>query len=103
MQNFEFYNPTRIVFGTATIARLADLVPADARVLVLFGGNSARNNGTLAEVMTALSTVADFNRCKGRRLLRIRPGVTRMSAVGHEETLLLWLPSAAEARRPEIE
>jgi NADP-dependent alcohol dehydrogenase len=54
MQNFEFYNPTRIVFGTETIARLADLVPADARVLVLFGGNSARNNGTLAEVTTAL-------------------------------------------------
>ncbi len=54
MQNFEFYNPTRIVFGPETIARLADLVPADARVLVLFGGNSARNNGTLAEVTTAL-------------------------------------------------
>ena len=54
MQNFEFYNPTRIVFGTETIARLSDLVPADARVLVLFGGNSARENGTLAEVTTAL-------------------------------------------------
>lgn len=54
MQNFEFYNPTKVVFGTQTIARLADLVPSDARVLVLYGGASARENGTLDEVGTAL-------------------------------------------------
>lgn len=54
MLNFEFYNPTKIVFGDATIARLSDLVPADARVLVLLGGNSARKNGTLDEVREAL-------------------------------------------------
>lgn len=30
MQNFEFYNPTKIVFGDQTIARLADLVPRSA-------------------------------------------------------------------------
>ncbi|PLX67231.1 MAG: NADH-dependent alcohol dehydrogenase [Azoarcus sp.] len=56
MQNFEFYNPTKIVFGTATIARLADLVPSEARVLVLYGGSSAQKNGTLDEVRSALST-----------------------------------------------
>lgn len=54
MQNFEFYNPTKIVFGTETIARLADLVPSDARVMILYGGASARENGTLDEVRTAL-------------------------------------------------
>ena len=56
MQNFEFYNPTKIVFGTETIARLADLVPSDARVLILYGGASAKKNGTLDEVRTALGT-----------------------------------------------
>ncbi|TVT52739.1 MAG: iron-containing alcohol dehydrogenase [Azoarcus sp. PHD] len=56
MQNFEFYNPTKIVFGTETIARLADLVPSEARVLVLYGGSSAQKNGTLDEVRSALST-----------------------------------------------
>jgi len=35
MLNFDFYNPTRIVFGKETIGRLADLVPATARVLIL--------------------------------------------------------------------
>ena len=54
MQNFEFYNPTHIVFGTGRMAELNTLVPADARVLILFGGESARKNGTLAEAHAAL-------------------------------------------------
>ncbi|MDX9885406.1 iron-containing alcohol dehydrogenase [Thauera sp.] len=54
MHNFEYYNPTRIVFGEGSIPRLADLVPADARVLVLYGGGSAERNGTLADVEAAL-------------------------------------------------
>ncbi|TAL56789.1 iron-containing alcohol dehydrogenase [Pandoraea sp.] len=55
MQNFDYYNPTRIVFGENTIGRLAELVPAGARVLVLYGGASAEKSGTLAEVRAALA------------------------------------------------
>ncbi|WP_298718486.1 iron-containing alcohol dehydrogenase [uncultured Oceanisphaera sp.] len=54
MQDFSFYNPTRIEFGAGKVASLAQLVPANARVLVLFGGESARRTGTLDEVTTAL-------------------------------------------------
>lgn len=54
MLNFDYYNPTRIVFGEGSIARLDELVPTDARVLVLYGGGSAERNGTLAEVEAAL-------------------------------------------------
>ncbi len=54
MQNFEFHNPTKIVFGEKTLPRLADLVPGDARVLILYGGVSAEKNGTLDEVRAAL-------------------------------------------------
>lgn len=54
MNNFEFYNPTRIVFGEGKIAELDRLIPADAKVLVLFGGQSARKTGTLDEVEQAL-------------------------------------------------
>ena len=54
MLDFEFYNPTRIVFGRDTISRLDTLVPPPARVLVMFGGESARKTGTLAEVKAAL-------------------------------------------------
>ncbi|MDE2288817.1 MAG: iron-containing alcohol dehydrogenase [Burkholderiales bacterium] len=55
MQNFDYYNPTRIVFGENTIGRLNELLPAGARVLLLYGGASAEKNGTLAEVRAALA------------------------------------------------
>ncbi|AIY42400.1 putative oxidoreductase YqhD [Collimonas arenae] len=54
MLNFEFYNPTKIVFGRETIAKLSTLIPQNARVLVLFGGASAQKTGTLDEVKAAL-------------------------------------------------
>jgi len=54
MKNFEFHNPTKIVFGSDTIAKLSALVPESARVLILYGGASAEKTGTLAEVRTAL-------------------------------------------------
>lgn len=54
MLNFDFHNPTRIVFGRNRIADLAKLVPAEVRVLLLVGGASAEKTGTLAEVRQAL-------------------------------------------------
>lgn len=55
MQNFDFYNPTHILFGKGRIADLAKVVPADARVLVLYGGGSIKSNGVFDEVMAALA------------------------------------------------
>ncbi|CAI3941595.1 MULTISPECIES: iron-containing alcohol dehydrogenase [Commensalibacter] len=54
VQNFDFCNPTRIIFGKETIQRLNDLIPQDAKVLIIIGGGSVRKNGTLSEVETAL-------------------------------------------------
>ena len=56
MLNFDFHNPTHIVFGQGRIADLAKLVPAAAKVLILVGGASAEKNGTLAEVRAALGS-----------------------------------------------
>jgi NADP-dependent alcohol dehydrogenase len=50
MLNFEFHNPTRIVFGKETVARLDTLISANDRVLILYGGQSAEKTGTLSEV-----------------------------------------------------
>jgi NADP-dependent alcohol dehydrogenase len=60
--NFDFQNPTRILFGEGQIAALAKLVPLDARVLVLYGGGSIRKNRVYDEVMAALGqrTVFEF-------------------------------------------
>jgi NADP-dependent alcohol dehydrogenase len=62
MQNFTFYNPTRILFGQGRIADLAREVPANARVLITYGGGSVVRTGTLAEVKAALDgyTVLEF-------------------------------------------
>ncbi|MBG6073324.1 MULTISPECIES: iron-containing alcohol dehydrogenase [unclassified Polaromonas] len=54
MQSFTFHNPTQIIFGRDKVAELANLVPATAKVLLLYGGASAEKTGTLAEVRAAL-------------------------------------------------
>lgn len=55
MKNFQYYNPVRIVFGEGQIQALADLVPDEARVLITYGGSSAKKTGTLDEVKAALA------------------------------------------------
>lgn len=54
MQNFEFYNPTRIVFGKNQISKLSSLMP-QGRVLLLYGQGSVKSNGVYDEVMKSLS------------------------------------------------
>ncbi|WP_303272634.1 iron-containing alcohol dehydrogenase [uncultured Alistipes sp.] len=54
MNNFTYYNPTRLVFGKGTIARLSKLIPAGKRILVTFGGGSVRKNGVYEQVAQAL-------------------------------------------------
>lgn len=54
MFNFEFHNPTRIVFGKDRLKELDRLVPAEAKVLLLYGGGSVKRFGTLDKVRQAL-------------------------------------------------
>ncbi|AWT49031.1 NADH-dependent alcohol dehydrogenase [Psychrobacter sp. YP14] len=61
MNNFQYFNPVRIVFGDGQIKELSNLVPNHARVLITYGGGSAQRTGTLDEVKDALNT-ADSTR-----------------------------------------
>lgn len=54
MQNFDYYNPTHIVFGQQRLNELNDLVPQNAKVLVLYGGGSVKRYGTLEKVVNNL-------------------------------------------------
>ncbi|MGL4800246.1 MAG: iron-containing alcohol dehydrogenase, partial [Cellulosilyticaceae bacterium] len=54
MFNFTFYNPTKIVFGKDTLNELQNLVPQNAKVLVLYGGGSVKKFGTLDKVKAYL-------------------------------------------------
>jgi len=54
MNNFEFYNSTRIIFGKGTIAKLTKRVPRKAKVMLIYGGGSIKENGVYDQVMDAL-------------------------------------------------
>ncbi|PIB31896.1 aldehyde reductase [Gaetbulibacter sp. 5U11] len=57
MNNFEFKNPTKIIFGKDTIEKVKEEIPADAKVLLLYGGGSIKKNGIYNQVKTALADV----------------------------------------------
>lgn len=74
MQNFEYHNPTKILFGEGTIARLPEVLP-EGPVLLLSGGGSIRSNGVHDQVMSAL---------QGRKVFEIsgvRPNPTYEKAM----------------------
>jgi len=54
MQNFTFFNPTKIIFGKGTIGALKREVPAGKKIMLIYGGGSIKTNGTYDEIMTAL-------------------------------------------------
>ncbi|HDZ06086.1 hypothetical protein LCGC14_0129470 [marine sediment metagenome] len=57
MNNFEFKNPTKIIFGKGTIEKLESEIPTDAKVLLLYGGGSIKKNGIYEQVTKALLKV----------------------------------------------
>lgn len=57
MNNFDFKNPTKIIFGKDSIEKIENEIPKDAKVLLLFGGGSIKKNGIYNQVKTALSKV----------------------------------------------
>ena len=54
MLNFDFYNPTHILFGKDRLESIDKYVPAEASVLMTYGGGSAKKSGLIDKVKTAL-------------------------------------------------
>ncbi|WP_304707713.1 iron-containing alcohol dehydrogenase [uncultured Rikenella sp.] len=54
MNNFTFCNPTKLIFGKGTIARIAREIPAGAKIMMTYGGGSIRRNGVYDQVTAAL-------------------------------------------------
>ena len=54
MFNFDFYNPTYIVFGKDRLDELDVLVPKEAKVLITYGGGSAVRSGLIDRIVKAL-------------------------------------------------
>ena len=62
MYNFDFYNPTRIVFGKDRLDNLDQLIPGKAKLLITYGMGSAKKSGLLDKVKSNLGkrTVLEF-------------------------------------------
>jgi len=54
MNNFNFYNPTQIVFGKGQTKQLDKLVPKNAKILITYGGGSVYTNGVMDKVKAEL-------------------------------------------------
>ncbi|MBN1386830.1 MAG: iron-containing alcohol dehydrogenase [Bacteroidales bacterium] len=54
MKDFEFYNPVKILFGKDQLEKIGDLVPAEKKILLLYGGGSIKKNGVYEGIINAL-------------------------------------------------
>ncbi|CAH0528244.1 Alcohol dehydrogenase YqhD [Allocatenococcus thiocycli] len=52
--NFSYVNPTKIYFGQNQIASIKEAIPANQKVLVIYGGGSIKKNGVYDQVADAL-------------------------------------------------
>lgn len=58
MNNFSFYNPTKIVFGRGTVSQLGELAGAyGKRILLVYGGGSIKRIGLYDQVMEQLNGI----------------------------------------------
>ncbi|SDC90480.1 iron-containing alcohol dehydrogenase [Williamwhitmania taraxaci] len=63
MNNFEFFNPVKVIFGKDQLGKLSAQIPANKRVLMIYGGGSILKNGVHAAIINSLKdyTVLEFN------------------------------------------
>ncbi|MCK8523957.1 iron-containing alcohol dehydrogenase [Aquimarina sp. D1M17] len=60
MLNFNFYNPTHVVFGKDRLSEIATLIPENAKVLIIYGGGSIKKFGTFDKIVKALESFEIF-------------------------------------------
>ena len=54
MENFIFQNPVKILFGKGRAAKAAALIPAKAKILLVYGGGSVKKNGSYDQTVAAI-------------------------------------------------
>lgn len=55
MLNFNFRNPTRIVFGKDSISELTNLIDPEEKIMITYGGGSIMKNGVYTQLKDALN------------------------------------------------
>ena len=118
MRSFEFYAPTEVVFGAGSLEKLADKINlyGGSRVLVVYGGGSAKRSGLLDRVFAILSGAGIEYEALGGvqpnpRVALVRQGVVKavefgadlILAVGGGSTIDTCKAIAHGAANPEID
>ncbi len=106
MQAFEFYSPTKILFGPGTQAQAGPQAAAcgASRVLVVYGGQSAARSGLLDQVYSSLAQAGLVWEAFGGarpnpRLSHVREGVKRALAFGADFLLAVGGGSAIDTAK----
>jgi NADP-dependent alcohol dehydrogenase len=50
MNNFEFYNPVKVIFGKGQLSKLPSHIPTKSKVLMIYGGGSIFKNGVYTQL-----------------------------------------------------
>ena len=56
IQNFEFYNPSRLIFGREKIETLGKYLPSGSKIMLLYGKGSIKKNGIYDKVKLTLKS-----------------------------------------------
>lgn len=81
MQNFTYYNPTKLIFGKDTLSELKNEVPQyGKKVLLVYGGGSIKRNGLYDKTIATLKEIgAEISELPGvepnPRISTVRKGV----------------------------
>lgn len=93
MNNFSFYNPTKIFFGKGQLAQLSKELPKyGSNVLLVYGGGSIKKNGLYEQVIAQLeamqATVHELANVEPNpRMSTVRKGVEICKVMGIEVIL----------------
>jgi alcohol dehydrogenase len=103
--NFEYVNPTRLVFGAGSLTRLGEFARQyGARALLVTGGGSVKRNGTLDRALKSLADagVSVFG-CEGvepnPRITTVRRGAATAREKGCELVIALGGGSVMDAAK----
>ncbi|CAI6083483.1 iron-containing alcohol dehydrogenase [Cohnella sp. JJ-181] len=105
MNNFELYNPTKLVFGKDTVSKLGSLVkPYGTKILLVYGGGSIKRTGLYDRVLSELGAIgATVHELPGvepnPRLSTVHKGVDIVRAEGIEFILAVGGGSVIDAAK----
>lgn len=105
MNNFELYNPTKLVFGKDTVSQLGSLLrPYGKKILLVYGGGSIKKTGLYDRVLSELAAIgATVHELPGvepnPRLSTVHKGVEIVKAEGVEFILAVGGGSVIDAAK----